>query len=269
MYNLYKLSPLRIFDENALVKPEHKNLKYDDIENHVISVKFKGNAFVLTSNPEYYAYCIENKKDSIESTIDDDDLESIVKVSINRLKREKLNPMEAALVYREVFEIANTNQRSLAQQLNITQGSISNKLRLLKLPFPIQREIIRERLKERHGRALLQLQSLPNYDEIAKKLTVQTIENNLRVSDLEQLIDAELGKPVKTTLALNLKEMKSKSEIKNREVIIALNQLERDMKQSIEKIEKFLPETKIEMVSGLNNADYVITVHLKDVDKEI
>lgn len=260
MNNAYKLSILRIFDTGEKLEKESEVSNFCHVE-------YVDDKYVLKSNRDYYLRMMKEGQKYINVLIDND-MNSLVTNLVIKVSTQILNPMETAFIYEEIFEFADIAQNVLATRIGKTQGAISNKLRLLKLPFFVQREIIKGNLKERHGRAILTLASHPSYEEHARELTVKTLENNLRVVDLENEINIILGKPLVKDVRVNVKEIKSKRELKNREAIISLNQLNLDIENSFEIIKKSLPNIVIEKNDGVSGNDYIINIVLKDINKE-
>lgn len=260
MNNAYKLSILRIFDDGEQLEKEREKVNFCHVE-------YVADKYVLRSNREYYKRMMSEGHKYINVIIDND-LNQLVTNLVVRVSSQIMNPMETAFIYEEIFEFAQIPQNVLANKIGKTQGAISNKLRLLKLPFFVQREIIKGNLKERHGRAILTLANTDNYEENAKQLTIKTIEEKLRVVDLENEINQILGKPQVKDVRVNVREIKSKRELKNREAIISLNQLNLDIEKSFEIIKKSLPNVEIEKNDGVSGNDYIINIVLKDINKE-
>ncbi len=260
MNNAYKLSILRIFDTG-------NDLEKESELSNFCHIKYDGDKYVLQSNRDYYKRMMAEGKKYINVHIDND-LNELVTQLVMKVSTQILNPMETAFIYEEIFEFAQIPQNLLAKKIGKTQGAISNKLRLLKLPFFVQREIIKGNLKERHGRAILTLVGHDQFEKHARDLTQMTIENKLRVVDLENEINVILGKPVSKEVKVNVKEIKSKRELKNREAILSLNQLDRDLATSFETIKKSLPNIVIEKSDGVSGNDYIINIVLKDINKE-
>jgi len=78
---------------------------------------------------------------------------------IENLQREDLNPIEEAEVYRRLTEEFGLKQEDVATRVGRDRASISNTLRLLKLPQKVQADVIEGTLSAGHGRALLALES--------------------------------------------------------------------------------------------------------------
>lgn len=260
MNNAYKLSILRIFDNGEELEKETE-------QSNFCHVEYIDDKYVLRSNRDYFKRMMNEGHKYINVLIDND-MNDLVTNLVVRVSSTIMNPMETAFIYEEIFEFAGIAQNILANKIGKTQGAISNKLRLLKLPFFVQREIIKGNLKERHGRAILTLANHENYEDHAKSLTIKIVEDNLRVVDLENEINIILGKPQIKDIRVNVREIKSKRELKNREAIISLNQLNLDIEKSFEIIRKSLPNIEIEKSDGVSGNDYIINIVLKDINKE-
>ncbi len=264
MDGIYKLSMLRVFVEDDTLTVD------ENITDEVCHVKYKYDKYFITSNRKYYEQCISNNMLKINVKIDND-LDDVVTELVTSVSQQILNPMQVALMYDEIFEFTGISQQLLATRVGKTQGAISNKLRLLKLPLFVQREIINGRLKERHGRAILTLANKDNYEQHALELTKQCLEQKWRVVDLEAAVNKLLGKPQvkpKRETQTNLIPVTDKSVLKNREAILSLNQLNSDLEQSFKLLKQILPNVVIEKQDGICGDDYVINVVLKDINKE-
>ena len=76
---------------------------------------------------------------------------------IENLQRRDLNCFEEAEAIAGLLRRYGLSQEQAAQKLGKSQSAIANKLRLLRLPEDIRRQILQENLTERHTRALLRL----------------------------------------------------------------------------------------------------------------
>lgn len=108
-------------------------------------------------------------------------VESLELALIENLHRKDLNPIEEALAYQRLLEDAHVTQEELAKRLGKERATITNTLRLLKLPRIIQQDVVEERLTMGHGRALAGLKSrelqLEVRDDILRKaLSVRQTE---------------------------------------------------------------------------------------------
>ncbi|MFN2340479.1 MAG: nucleoid occlusion protein [Halanaerobium sp.] len=112
---------------------------------------------------------------------------------IENLQRKDLNFLEEAQAYQRLLDEFDLTQKELAARVSKSQSTIANKLRLLNLPAEIREKLLAADLSERHGRALLKLESsaeqLSVIDEISKK--------GLNVRESEKLIKKQQRPPKK------------------------------------------------------------------------
>lgn len=111
--------------------------------------------------------------------------DSAVLALIENLQRENLNFLEESEAYQAVMQDYGYTQQELAQTLGKNQSTVANKLRILKLPVPVKKQLIEYSLTERHARALLRLPSEALQLEVVEKVGKQ----DLNVKKTEQLIE--------------------------------------------------------------------------------
>lgn len=104
---------------------------------------------------------------------------------IENIQREDLNSMEIALAYQNLMEQYNLTQERLSERVGKNRSTVTNYLRLLKLPATIQLALKRRELEMGHARALLSLdnpkQQLDMYEEIRSGgLSVRAVEQAVR-----------------------------------------------------------------------------------------
>ena len=112
------------------------------------------------------------------------DTETASVALIENLQREELSPIEEAIAYGKLLELHNLTQEALAQRLGKGQSTVANKLRLLKLPQPIQEALLNKVITERHARALIPLKD----PEKQVSLLGEIIERNLNVKQTEDRV---------------------------------------------------------------------------------
>ncbi len=117
--------------------------------------------------------------------VDYKDNESAMIALVENLQREDLNFIEEAEGYNNLIIDHGFTQQQLAEKLGKSQSTIANKLRLLKLPEDIQKDLIEHNLTERHARALLKLPT----EELINEVLDKVIKNELNVSKTEKLVN--------------------------------------------------------------------------------
>jgi len=112
------------------------------------------------------------------------DTETASVALIENLQREELSPIEEAMAYGKLLELHNLTQEALAQRLGKGQSTVANKLRLLKLPQPIQEALLNKIITERHARALIPLKD----PEKQVMVLAEIIEKNFNVKQTEDRV---------------------------------------------------------------------------------
>jgi len=120
------------------------------------------------------AYVIEVESDSVM-------LELAI---IENVQRENLNPIEVANGYQRLIEEHQYTQEKVAERVGKQRSTITNSLRLLKLPLSVQDHVRDKKLSMGQARALL---SLENYDEILDASQF-VIDHELSVRDTEKYV---------------------------------------------------------------------------------
>jgi len=119
------------------------------------------------------------------------DEEALVIALIENVQREDLNPIEEAQAYRKLIEEFTFTQEDVAKAVGKDRSTISNIMRLLKLPDEIQSLVYGGEISMGHARALLALEST----EDIKRFFILIREKSLSVRELENLIQSQDGKP--------------------------------------------------------------------------
>lgn len=114
-------------------------------------------------------------------------MEALELALIENIHRADLNPIEEALAYQRWLEEANMTQDVLAKRVGKDRSTITNMLRLLKLPQVVQQDLVGNRMSMGHARVLAGLK-----DEGAqKRLRDVIIKKELSVRQAEALLKRE------------------------------------------------------------------------------
>lgn len=103
---------------------------------------------------------------------------------VENIQREDLNAIEVGLSYQRLIDECELTQDQLSQKISKSRSSITNHLRLLKLPAPIQAGVRDNLISMGHARALVSAGT----EERQVELFHQIIEDSLSVRDLETLV---------------------------------------------------------------------------------
>jgi ParB family transcriptional regulator, chromosome partitioning protein len=122
------------------------------------------------------------------------DHEALELALTENLLREDLNPLEVAHAYQSLQQTFGLSHEVIAGRLGVTRSTVTNTLRLLRLPASVQEMILNGKLTAGHARALAGLEDQQTVVLIAR----QIIEKGLSVRQTEELASAAerpAGKP--------------------------------------------------------------------------
>lgn len=89
---------------------------------------------------------------------------------LENLHRSELNPLEEASAYQQLLEDFGITQEELATRIGRSRPQISNTIRLLKLPMPVQQRVAAGVLSAGHARAILSLDNPDAMQRLADKI---------------------------------------------------------------------------------------------------
>lgn len=141
-----------------------------------------------------------------------DDRELLELALIENIQREDLSPLEAAEAYKSLEENFNLTHEEISKRVGKNRASVTNTMRLLKLPGEVQKALLEKKITEGHARVLL---SLPTPQAQINAMN-HIIKNELNVRQTEEYIRNLLGesnkktKTAKTDLTPELKEIENK-----------------------------------------------------------
>lgn len=103
---------------------------------------------------------------------------------IENIQREDLNPLEEAEAYRYLMESFDLLQEEVAKRVGKDRSTITNALRLLRLPEQIKLDVAENRLSMGHARALLALEQEDDIIEAGR----EAMRKKLSVRETEKLV---------------------------------------------------------------------------------
>ncbi len=92
---------------------------------------------------------------------------------LENLHRAQLNPLEEAAAYQQMMSDFACTQEELSFRIKRSRPQISNTIRLLQLPAPVQRRVAAGVLSAGHARALLMLPDAPAMEHLATRIVAE------------------------------------------------------------------------------------------------
>lgn len=156
-------------------------------ENGVLQpllVRKKGEGYeIIAGERRYQASKIAGLEELPVIVKEVDDQKMLELALIENLQRSDLNPIEEAKGYRKLIKASGMTQEALSKAVSKSRSSITNSLRLLDLPEPVQQYLFDGRLTAGHARAIL---AVP-YEEQRIKLADKVVAEGLSVRATENL----------------------------------------------------------------------------------
>lgn len=204
--------PRKDFDEQTLQELA-QSIKLHDIIQPITVSKLPGGKYQLISGERRWrASKLAGIKDIPAYVRQANDQQLLELALLENLQREDLNAMEVALSYKRMMEELNHTQEQVAERMGKDRSTVTNYIRLLKLPPDIQVAVRNGEISMGHARALINVDTIDKqlfvFNEIkSKSLSVRQTENLVRNLYKE-------GEPVKKTDADTLPPTYKKIEDK-------------------------------------------------------
>ena len=109
---------------------------------------------------------------------------------LENIQRENLNPIEEAESYLMFMEVYGYTQEKLSEKLGKTRSSVSNKMRILKLPASVKEMVKKGEISYGHARTLLSLSDEKKIEEAAKEI----INKGYSVRETERRVKVLINK---------------------------------------------------------------------------
>ncbi len=180
-----------------------KRFDYDELENLAQSIRENGILQPITVRKR------EDKKYELVSgerrlraarlvgmvkipsiVINIDDKSSAMFSIIENLQRQSLNFFEEAEAIEKLVGEYAMSREEVAQKLGLAPSTVSNKLRILRLPEEMRFELARSGLTESHARALLMLE---DDNQRARALSI-IVDRHLNVAESERMINQMINR---------------------------------------------------------------------------
>jgi ParB family chromosome partitioning protein len=177
--------PRKDFDEESLQELA-QSIKLHDIIQPITVTKLHTNKYRLISGERRWkAAKIAGLKDIPAYTRQANDQELLELALLENLQREDLNAMEIAISYKRMMDELNHTQEQVAERMGKDRSTVTNYIRLLRLPPDIQVAVRNGEISMGHARAIINVDTIDKqlfvFDEIKSKgLSVRQTENLVR-----------------------------------------------------------------------------------------
>ncbi len=142
------------------------------------------------------------------------DEEALVLALIENIQREELNPIEEGKAYKRLMDEFHLNQEQVADAVGKERPTVSNILRLLKLPQAVQDAVAKKMISMGHARTLLSIEDKDKQYQVF----LQFLEGGISVRQAEQISKASFS---------DEKRKKSKPADRDHEIVRLEEELQR------------------------------------------
>lgn len=199
--------PRRDFDETALNELAASIKMHDIIQPLTVTKLASGKYRLIAGERRFRASKIAGLKDVPVYIRQANDTELLELSLLENLQRKDLNAMEVALSYKRLMDELEYTQEQVAERMGKERSTVTNYIRLLKLPPDIQVSVRNGEITMGHARALI------NVDMVDKQLYIfnEIKKRGLSVRQTEELVRKQYSPAVKVavkqTLAPDLKRI--------------------------------------------------------------
>jgi ParB family chromosome partitioning protein len=177
-------NPRKDFDETSLNELAASLKQFDMVQPLTVSKLHDGKYQLIAGERRLRAAKLAGLKDVPAYIRQANDRELLELALLENLQREDLNAIEIGLSYKRMMDELNYTQEQVAERMGKERSTVTNYIRLLKLPPDIQLAVRNGELSMGHARALI------NIDTIDKQIYVYNeIKNRqLSVRQTEELV---------------------------------------------------------------------------------
>jgi ParB family chromosome partitioning protein len=174
--------PREVFDEEALAELTHSIREFGMLQPVVVRRRDEG--YELVMGERRLRAAVAAGLGTIPAIIRDTDDDAMLRDALlENVHRVSLNPLEEAAAYQQLLDEFATTHEELGRRIGRSRPQITNTIRLLNLPLPVQRRVAAGVLSAGHARALLGVDE-PNAQE---QLASRIVAEGLSVRATEEL----------------------------------------------------------------------------------
>jgi ParB family chromosome partitioning protein len=176
--------PRQVFDEETL----------EELKASIEEVGFLQPIVVREIAPQKYELVMGERRwraaqglglDTIPAIVRDTRDDAMLRDALlENIHRANLNPLEEAAAYQQLLDEFGATHEELARRIGRSRPQISNTIRLLNLPSPVQRRVAAGVLSAGHARALLSLEDTGQQETLAQRIVAE----GLSVRATEELV---------------------------------------------------------------------------------
>ena len=162
--------PRKYFD-NEKMSELKDSIKNSGLIQPITVRKISNGKYEIIAGERRYRACRELGMENISAIeISAGDARGYELSVLENIQREDLNPIEEAESYLMLMEVYGYTQEKLSEKLGKTRSSLSNKMRILKLPGSVKEMVKKGEISYGHARTLLSLSDQRKIESAAKEI---------------------------------------------------------------------------------------------------
>lgn len=208
-------NPRKDFEEEALAELS-ESIKIHGVIQPITVRKLGYDRYQIISGERRFRASKKAGLSEIPAYIRISDDQTLIEMAlVENIQREDLNAMEVAYTYQQLLEECKISQEKLSERVAKKRSTVTNYLRLLKLPATVQKALRKELISMGHARALLAIDDVEQQEAVLEMILTE----NLSVRQTEQWIkeykagDEPTKEDKKEKEVLSLEQVKIKEDL--------------------------------------------------------
>jgi ParB family chromosome partitioning protein len=182
--------PREIFDEEALAELA-ESIRVVGLLQPIVVRAIRPGRYEIVMGERRWRACQLAELELVPAIVrETSDADLLRDALIENLHREQLNVLEEAAAYQQLLDDFSVTHEELARRIGRSRPHISNTIRLLKLPAPVQKRVAAGVLSAGHARALLSMDDPAAQERLASRIVAES----LSVRAVEEIVT--MGAPV-------------------------------------------------------------------------
>lgn len=175
--------PRQVFDEDSHAELTHSVREFGVLQPVV--VRRAGDGYELVMGERRLRAAADAGLATIPAIVRDTADDAMLRDALlENVHRVQLNPLEEAAAYQQLLDEFGATHDELAQRIGRSRPQVTNTIRLLNLPVPVQRRVAAGVISAGHARALLGTEDPDVQDELATRIVAE----GLSVRAIEELV---------------------------------------------------------------------------------
>ncbi len=181
--------PRQVFDDEALAELVHSIREFGLMQPIVVRPldgSASGARYQLVMGERRWRAAQQAGLSAIPAIVRETGEDNLLRDALlENIHRVQLNPLEEAAAYQQLLDEFGVTHDELAGRIGRSRPLITNMIRLLRLPIPVQRRVAAGVLSAGHARALLSLEAGP---EAQEELASRIVAEGLSVRATEEAV---------------------------------------------------------------------------------